>query len=89
MNYIADITVNGHPETVSRPKPPVELKLARAPAVKYEASYGTRNLLDEKGPKAVANWMLEQKRLLLTDTTMRDGHQSLHSTRMRSLDMIN
>ena len=89
LNYIADITVNGHPETVSRPKPPGELKLARAPAVKSEPSYGSRNLLDEKGPKAVANWMLEQKRLLLTDTTMRDGHQSLLATRMRSLDMIN
>ena len=89
LNYIADITVNGHPETVSRPKPPDELKLTRAPAVKSEPSYGSRNLLDEKGPKAVANWMLEQKRLLLTDTTMRDGHQSLLATRMRSLDMIN
>ena len=89
LNYIADITVNGHPETVSRPKPPGELKLARAPAVKSEPSYGSRHLLDEKGPKAVANWMLEQKRLLLTDTTMRDGHQSLLATRMRSLDMIN
>jgi len=89
LNYIADITVNGHPETVNRPKPPSELKSARAPAVNSEPSYGTRNLLDDKGPKAVANWMLEQNRLLLTDTTMRDGHQSLLATRMRSLDMIN
>ena len=89
LNYIADITVNGHPETVNRPKPPNEVKSARAPAIDLEPSYGTRNLLDEKGPEAVANWMLEQKRLLLTDTTMRDGHQSLLATRMRSLDMIN
>ena len=89
LNYIADITVNGHPETVNRPKPPNEVKSARAPATDSEPSYGTRNLLDEKGPEAVANWMLEQKRLLLTDTTMRDGHQSLLATRMRSLDMIN
>ena len=88
LNYIADITVNGHPETVNRQKPLSELKPARAPDVNLEPSYGTRNLLDEKGPKAVANWMLEQKRLLLTDTTMRDGHQSLLATRMRSLDMI-
>ena len=89
LNYIADITVNGHPETVNRPKPPSEFKSARAPAVNSEPGYGTRNLLDEKGPKAVANWMLKQNRLLLTDTTMRDGHQSLLATRMRSLDMIN
>ena len=32
--------------------------------------------------------MLAQKRLLITDTTMRDGHQSLLATRMRSIDMI-
>ncbi|KAB2885862.1 MAG: pyruvate carboxylase subunit B, partial [Albidovulum sp.] len=49
---------------------------------------GARNLLDEKGPQAVADWMAAQKRLLLTDTTMRDGHQSLLATRMRSIDMI-
>ena len=89
LNYIADITVNGHPETVDRLKPPSDLKSIRSPAATVEPGYGTRNLLDEKGPKAVANWMLEQKRLLLTDTTMRDGHQSLLATRMRSLDMIN
>ena len=89
LNYIADITVNGHPETVDRLKPPSDLKSIRSPAATVKPGYGTRNLLDEKGPKAVANWMLEQKRLLLTDTTMRDGHQSLLATRMRSLDMIN
>ena len=89
LNYIADITVNGHPETVDRSKPPSDLKSIRSPAATVEPGYGTRNLLDKKGPKAVANWMLEQKRLLLTDTTMRDGHQSLLATRMRSLDMIN
>ncbi|MBZ0122865.1 MAG: pyruvate carboxylase subunit B, partial [Roseovarius sp.] len=49
---------------------------------------GTRNLLQEKGAKAVADWMLAQERLLLTDTSMRDGHQSLLATRMRSIDMI-
>ena len=32
--------------------------------------------------------MAEQKKLLITDTTMRDGHQSLLATRMRSYDMI-
>ncbi len=88
LNYIADITVNGHPETADRPKPASDFRPVLIPTSNSEPSYGTRNLLDEKGPKAVANWMLEQKRLLLTDTTMRDGHQSLLATRMRSLDMI-
>ncbi|MDO5529770.1 MAG: pyruvate carboxylase subunit B, partial [Paracoccus sp. (in: a-proteobacteria)] len=38
--------------------------------------------------EAVAAWMAAQDRLLITDTTMRDGHQSLLATRMRSIDMI-
>jgi pyruvate carboxylase len=89
LTYIADITVNGHPETAGRAKPPAEVKAPKAPKVSLEAPKpGTRNLLEEKGAKAVADWMLAQKRLLLTDTTMRDGHQSLLATRMRSIDMI-
>ena len=88
LTYIADITVNGHPETAGRPKPAVDLRLPRAPAPKGPAPAGTRTLLNAKGPKAVADWMLAQNKLLLTDTTMRDGHQSLLATRMRSIDMI-
>jgi pyruvate carboxylase len=87
--YIADITVNGHPETSGRPLPAADLKTPKPPAAKGEiAPYGTRNLLEDKGPQAVADWMAAQKQLLLTDTTMRDGHQSLLATRMRSIDMI-
>jgi pyruvate carboxylase len=89
LTYIADITVNGHPETAGRPKPAADLKPARPPVPMLEDwRPGTRQLLEEKGPKAVADWMLAQKRLLITDTTMRDGHQSLLATRMRSIDMI-
>ncbi|RFP85942.1 pyruvate carboxylase [Rhodobacteraceae bacterium 63075] len=89
LTYIADITVNGHPETEGKPRPRADLKDPRPPALRAEApAPGSRNLLEEKGPKAVADWMLEQKRLLITDTTMRDGHQSLLATRMRSIDMI-
>jgi len=89
LTYIADITVNGHPEVQGRQKPADDLKEPRAPRVEPgDAPYGTRNLLDEKGPQAVADWMAAQKQLLLTDTTMRDGHQSLLATRMRSIDMI-
>jgi pyruvate carboxylase len=88
LTYIADITVNGHPETEGRPRPPADLKTPRPPQPKSEPAPGTRNILEAKGPKAVAEWMLDQKRLLITDTTMRDGHQSLLATRMRSIDMI-
>ncbi|ANG98696.1 pyruvate carboxylase [Brucella pseudogrignonensis] len=86
--YIADITVNGHPETAGRPLPSAEAHTPVAPAPRAEPTRGTLQLLNEQGPKAVADWMLAQKKLLITDTTMRDGHQSLLATRMRSLDMI-
>ncbi|MGH1454252.1 MAG: pyruvate carboxylase [Paracoccaceae bacterium] len=89
LTYIADITVNGHPETTGRAEPSAELKLPRPPELHSETiPAGSRTLLEAKGPKAVADWMLAQKQLLLTDTTMRDGHQSLLATRMRSIDMI-
>lgn len=88
LTYIADITVNGHPETKDRPMPRADLKDARPPALKGEPKMGTRNLLEQKGPQAVADWMKAQRQLLITDTTMRDGHQSLLATRMRSIDMI-
>ncbi|MCC1480072.1 pyruvate carboxylase [Roseibaca sp. Y0-43] len=89
LTYIADITVNGHPETAGRAKPPAGLKDPVAPKVPTDAPpRGTRQILDEEGPQAVADWMAAQKKLLLTDTTMRDGHQSLLATRMRSIDMI-
>ncbi len=88
LTYIADITVNGHPETQGRARPDPDLKPPRAPAIGANIAPGTKTLLEEKGAKAVADWMLAQKRLLLTDTTMRDGHQSLLATRMRSIDML-
>ncbi|MDR2357286.1 MAG: pyruvate carboxylase [Oscillospiraceae bacterium] len=48
---------------------------------------GLKRLLDSEGPEAVKKWVLEQKKLLISDTTMRDAHQSLFSTRMRTRDM--
>ncbi len=88
LTYIADITVNGHPETKDRPAPHADLKPPRVPGAKAEPMMGTRNLLEQKGPQAVADWMKAQAQLLITDTAMRDGHQSLLATRMRSIDMI-
>ena len=49
---------------------------------------GLKQMLDQKGPDAVKRWVLDQKKLLITDTTMRDAHQSLLSTRMRTRDML-
>ncbi|WP_068556203.1 pyruvate carboxylase [Thermotalea metallivorans] len=49
---------------------------------------GTKQLLEERGPEGVVEWIKSQKKLLLTDTTMRDAHQSLMATRMRTRDML-
>ena len=88
LTYIADITVNGHPETVGRVKPIERLHLPRAPKANGQASDGLRQKLLKEGPQSVADWMAQQAQVLVTDTTMRDGHQSLLATRMRSIDML-
>ncbi|GGF64304.1 pyruvate carboxylase [Paracoccus acridae] len=88
LTYLADISVNGHPETAGRPTPPAQARPPVPPAPKAEPAPGTRQMLEQKGAQAVADWMAAQTRLLMTDTTMRDGHQSLLATRMRSIDMI-
>ena len=92
LTYLADITVNGHPETAGRKMPVAQARppIPPAPAIESgtDPAPGTRQLLEEKGAQAVADWMAAQSRLLITDTTMRDGHQSLLATRMRSIDMI-
>ncbi|MFV0294463.1 MAG: pyruvate carboxylase [Paracoccus sp. (in: a-proteobacteria)] len=89
LTYLADITVNGHPETAGRGAPPAEARPPVAPRARvFPPPAGTRQLLEEKGAQAVADWVAGQSRLLMTDTAMRDGHQSLLATRMRSIDMI-
>ncbi len=89
LTWIADVTVNGHPETRGRAKPPAT---ARAPVVPYYPDSpvpdGTRQRFDSLGAKAFAEWMRNEQRVLFTDTTMRDAHQSLIATRMRTRDIV-
>lgn len=49
---------------------------------------GTKVILDKKGPKGLVDWIKAQDKLLLTDTSMRDAHQSLMATRVRTVDML-
>nr|WP_194303995.1 pyruvate carboxylase [Chthonobacter albigriseus] len=86
LTYIADVTVNGHPETRKRARPKADVRPV-VPPFKGSIQPGTRDLLKARGPKALATWMREQSRVLVTDTTMRDGHQSLLATRMRTYDV--
>jgi pyruvate carboxylase len=89
LRYLGDVTVNGHPQVKSfrpaenftpAPAPPCDRKQAAPP--------GTRQLLLELGAKGFADWTLKQKRLLITDTTLRDAQQSLFATRLRTYDML-
>ena len=90
LTYIADVIVNGHPETAGRKKAAARPKQPRPPAVRSgERRGGAKGMLDSKGAQAVADWLGAQDRLQITDTTMRDGHQSLLATRMRTYDMLN
>lgn len=89
LSYIGSTTINGFQGVENKKKP--TLNKPRYPDVKYseEIPKGTKQLLDEQGPEAVASWLKNQKEVLYTDTTFRDAHQSLLATRFRSKDLEN
>ena len=89
FNYLGETIVNGNatvkgkPQAMRRDKAPVPALDHKQPLPK-----GTRDLFLEMGPEKFSQWILKQDRLLLTDTTMRDAHQSLLATRLRTYDML-
>ncbi len=87
LKYIAEVTVNGNKEVEGRPKPRTTFVPALPKPHSMEYKPGTKQILEMQGPEGLAKWMKEQKKLLITDTSMRDAHQSLIATRMRSYDM--
>ncbi|MFD1941238.1 pyruvate carboxylase [Paradevosia shaoguanensis] len=88
LTYIADVTVNGHPEVRDRPRPPADALKPVVPEFEpLTIIEGSRQVLERDGARGLANWMKAQSRVLFTDTTMRDAHQSLLATRMRSFDI--
>ena len=89
LRHIAQVTMNGHPETRGRAEPRARAHTPVSPGSEPDLAMGAaKTILEGKGPEAVAKWMLETERLLVTDTTMRDGPQSLLATRMRSYDLL-
>jgi len=82
LKYIANIQVSN--PNAERP----QYDAPRIPKVLAPLGEGIKQLLDKEGPEAVKQFVLNEKRLLVTDTTMRDAHQSLLSTRMRTRDML-
>ena len=87
LEYIGDVTVNGYTGKGPDHKPDFEsLELPVSPKGGY--TDGTKQLFDSMGPEKFSKWILDQKHVLFTDTTMRDAHQSLLATRVRSIDML-
>jgi len=89
LTYVADVVVNGHPEVKGRARPPAT---ARTPVAPYfppaPPPDGTKQIFAARGAAGFAGWMRDQTRVLITDTTMRDAHQSLLATRMRTYDIV-
>ncbi len=87
--YLAEVIVNGNPDVkfiddkkeFRNPKPP-NFNLAE------EYPKGTKDLLTKLGPEKFCAWLKKEKKIHYTDTTMRDAHQSLLATRMRTYDML-
>ena len=88
LRFIGDVTVNGNPDLAGRVigEPPPAPVLPALPA--GAVPDGTRQRLQALGADGFADWMREQQRVLVTDTTMRDAHQSLFATRMRTHDLV-
>ncbi len=89
LNFLGDVVVNGNPHAKGyKPAAPLAAVLPPACDPHSPAPAGTRQKLLELGPAKFAEWTRKQKRLLITDTTFRDAHQSLMATRVRTHDML-
>ncbi len=89
LTFIGEVIVNGHPEVQGRIAPRTR-NIAPVPkSLPAEIPMGHRQRLLTDGPEAFARWIRDEPRILLTDTTMRDAHQSLLATRMRTVDLLN
>ena len=88
LRFVGEVMVNGNPEVTGLPQPK-SLTPPEAPAYPLGVPpAGTKQVLDQLGAEGLAKWMREQERVLITDTTFRDAHQSLLATRMRSHDLL-
>jgi pyruvate carboxylase len=87
--YLGDIIVNGNAD-VKKINPTKTFVKPIVPKFDSQASYpeGTKDLLTKLGPDKFSQWLKNEKKVHFTDTTMRDAHQSLLATRMRTFDML-
>jgi pyruvate carboxylase len=88
LNYLGDVIVNGNPEVKKKD----DSKIFRTPIVPPFDVFGpyppgNRDRMKELGREGFVQWVKDQKSILYTDTTFRDGHQSLLATRVRTQDL--
>ncbi|WEV44707.1 pyruvate carboxylase [Streptococcaceae bacterium ESL0687] len=88
LKYISQITVNGFPGVEKSKKFISDRYLPKDLNLPDKKIITAKNVLDLEGADAVSNWVKEEKKILLTDTTFRDAHQSLLATRLRTKDLL-
>lgn len=91
LKFIADININTY---LSKPEkwknnPPSKPVIPESEYIVQNIKPEHKEVFDKQGPEGLSKWILNQNKLLLTDTTFRDAHQSLLATRMRSYDILN
>lgn len=88
LRYLGEVIVNGNPDVKVKPTAP--FRFATIPFVDPSKEFpkGNKQLLDELGPEKFAKHIRDSKQVYFTDTTFRDGHQSLLATRVRTQDML-
>lgn len=89
IEYLGETIVNGNPD-VKKKDPNHVFSKPKVPSFDKRGPFpkGTKDLLTDLGPEGFATWLKNEKKVHFTDTTMRDGHQSLLATRMRTIDML-
>ena len=89
LSYVGHVIVNGNETVKGRPRLEAFEEPAAIPfEMGVEPAAGTKQMLDEQGPKKLAEWVSAQTKQLITDTTFRDAHQSLMATRVRTHDLL-
>ncbi|MDC0191278.1 pyruvate carboxylase [Rhodospirillales bacterium] len=89
LNFVGKVIVNGNNELKGTSAPDHAVVPIAPTTPSVEPPAGSKQLLEKLGPNKFAQWMLDQDRVLITDTTMRDAHQSLLATRVRTSDIVN
>lgn len=88
IRLIADVIVNGNRTLGKIDK--IDYPHPKVPHIEPFMDYpdGNKQRLESMGAEKFAKWVKDQKQILFTDTTFRDGHQSLLATRVRTQDML-